>query len=329
LSLPQFKLLRPRSVEEALRYLAEHSGNLRILAGGTDLIPSMRQKLFEPEFVLDVRAIKSLCGIQKSDHGVEIGALTTLREIERSDFLRRHFPVLTEAAATVASPVLRNMGTIGGNICLDTRCLWYNQSLTWRKACGFCIKKDGDLCHVAPGGTKCWAAFSGDTPAALLCLNAEIEIAGADGSRRIPLRDFYTGLGDTYRKLQPNELVTRVFLPAAAADFKGVYRKLRIRGSIDYPLAGVAVALKRSNGHIADARIGITAVNPAPMLVKGAAELLQGKVMDSTLAEAAGELAAKVSKPLTTSALTPEYRREMIRLFTKRAVLEAAGFGKG
>ena len=178
--------------------------------------------------------------------------------------------MLTEAAATVASPVLRNMGTIGGNICLDTRCLWYNQSLTWRKGCGFCIKKDGDLCHVAPGGTKCWAAFSGDTPPALLCLNAEIEIVGAAGARRIPLRDFYTGLGDNYRKLQPNELVTRVFLPATSADYRGVYRKLRVRGSIDYPLAGVAVVMKRSNGHVADARIGITAVNPAPLLVQRA-----------------------------------------------------------
>jgi 4-hydroxybenzoyl-CoA reductase subunit beta len=326
LSLPQFKLLRPRTVEEALRHLAEHSGNIRVLAGGTDLIPSMRQKLFEPELVLDLRAIKSLRGIQKLlDGGVEIGALTTLRAIERSDFLRQHFSVLTEAAATVASPVLRNMGTIGGNICLDTRCLWYNQSLTWRKACGFCIKKDGDLCHVAPGGTKCWAAFSGDTPAALLCLDAEIEIASATGTRRLPLRDFYTGLGDTYRKLQPNELVMRVLLPAASTDYQGVYRKLRIRGSIDYPLAGVAVALKRSNGHIADARIGLTAVNPAPMLVKGASELLRGKAIDEALAEAVGDLAAKTAKPLTTSALTPEYRREMIRVFTKRAVLAAAG----
>jgi 4-hydroxybenzoyl-CoA reductase subunit beta len=232
--------------------------------------------------------------------------------------------VLTEAAATVASPVLRNMGTIGGNICLDTRCLWYNQSLTWRKGCGFCIKKDGDLCHVAPGGTKCWATFSGDTPAALLCLHAELEVASPDRTRRISLADFYTGLGDNYRKLQPNELVTRIFLPASSAGYRGVYRKLRIRGSIDYPLAGVAVVMKRSNGHVSDARIGITAVNPAPLLVNGASELLTGKVVDEALAEAAGDLAAKVSKPLTTSALTPEYRREMIRVFTKRAVLAAA-----
>jgi len=305
--------------------MSEHAGNLRVLAGGTDLIPSMRQKLFEPQFVLDLRGVATMRGIRpQPDGGVEIGALTTLRTIERSEFLRQHYPVLTEAAATVASPVLRNMGTLGGNICLDTRCLWYNQSLTWRKGCGFCIKKDGDLCHVAPGGTKCWAVFSGDTPPALLCLNAEIEIAGASGTRRIPLRDFYTGLGDNYRKLQSNELVTRIFLSAESANYRGVYRKLRVRGSIDYPLAGVAVVMKRSNGHVADARIGITAVNPAPLLVKGASELLNGKSLDESLAEAAGDLAAKTAKPLTTSALTPEYRREMIRVFTKRAVLAAA-----
>jgi 4-hydroxybenzoyl-CoA reductase subunit beta len=325
LSLPEFKLLRPRTVEEAVRHLGKYGGNLRVLAGGTDLIPSMRQKLFEPEYVLDLRGITTMRGIRpQADGGVEIGALTTLRAIERSEFLRQHYLVLTEAAATVASPVLRNMGTIGGNICLDTRCLWYNQSLTWRKGCGFCIKKDGDLCHVAPGGTKCWAVFSGDTPPALLCLNAEIEIASAGGTRRVPLRDFYTGLGDTYRKLQPNELVTRVFLPAETAGYRGVYRKLRVRGSIDYPLAGVAVVMKRSNGHVADARIGITAVNPAPLLVNGASELLMGRAVDEALAEAVGDLAAKTAKPLTTSALTPEYRREMIRVFTKRAVLAAA-----
>jgi len=298
---------------------------VRVLAGGTDLIPSMRQKLFEPEYVLDLRGVSELRGIRPQADGVEIGALTTIRAIERSDFLRQRYSVLTEAAATVASPVLRNMGTIGGNICLDTRCLWYNQSLTWRKGCGFCIKKDGDLCHVAPGGTKCWAAFSADTPPALLCLDAEIEIVSPAGSRRIALADFYTGLGDAYRRLRPTELVTRVFLPARSAGFRGVYRKLRVRGSIDYPLAGVAVAMKRSNGHVADARIGITAVNPAPLLVKGTSELLSGKALDESLAEAVGDLAAKVSKPLTTSALTPEYRREMIRVFTKRAVLAAAG----
>ena len=324
MSLPQFRLLRPRTIDEAVAHLAAHRGNLRVLAGGTDLIPSMRQKLFEPEYVLDLRALSELRGIREHSNGsVEIGALTALSVIEKSAHLRQHFAVLTEAAATVASPVLRNMGTLGGNICLDTRCLWYNQSLTWRKGCGFCIKKDGDLCHVAPGGSKCWAAFSGDTPPALLCLNAEIEIVGPNSIRRIALSDFYTGDGINYRKLSPNELVTRIFLPAESADYRGIYRKLRVRGSIDYPLAGVAVVMKTSNGHVSDARIAMTAVNPAPVLVPQAAEMLIGNAVTEALAEAAGDAAARTAKPLTTSALTPEYRREMIRVFTKRAVLAA------
>jgi 4-hydroxybenzoyl-CoA reductase subunit beta len=340
LSLPQFKLLRPRALDEVLAYLAKHGGagiqpvqgveessgppRIQVIAGGTDLIPSMRQKLFEPRYVLDIRHLSELKGIRQQGSGIEIGALTSLTTIEHSDLLRRHYPVLTEAATTVASPLLRNMGTIGGNICLDTRCLWYNQSLTWRKGCGFCIKKDGNLCHVAPGGTKCWAVFSGDTPPALLCLDAEIEIASVSGLRRVPVRDFYANDGVAYRKLRSDELVTRVFLPESSADYRGVYRKLRVRGSIDYPLAGVAVVMKRSDGHIADARVAVTAVNPSPLLVKGASELLIGKIIDEALAEAVGNLAAKTAKPLTTSALTPEYRREMIRVFTKRAVLAAA-----
>jgi 4-hydroxybenzoyl-CoA reductase subunit beta len=324
LSLPEFRLLRPKSLPEAIDFLAKHSKNIRVIAGGTDLIPSMRQKLFEPEYMLDIRRIAELGGIHPTGGGVEIGALTTLTAIENSKLLRDHYPVLTEAAATVASPLLRNMGTIGGNICLDTRCLWYNQSLTWRKGCGFCIKKDGDICHVAPGGSKCWAVFSGDTPPALLCLDAEVEIASAAGVRRVPLREFYTGVGDDYRRMLPSEMLTRVILPESAAGYRGVYRKLRVRGSIDYPLAGVAVVMKRSNGYVADARLAITATNPAPLLVKGATAMLLGKIVDDALAEAVGDLAARTAKPLTTSALTPEYRREMVRVFAKRAVLAVA-----
>src|SRR5579859_2367687 len=221
MSLSEFQLARPRTLPDALAHLSDHAGNLRVLAGGTDLLPSMRQKLFEPEHVLDLRQVKELKGIREAEQGTEIGALTTLHEIEHSAILRERYPVLVEAARTVASPLIRHMGTIGGNICLDTRCLWYNQSLTWRKSCGFCIKKDGDLCHVAPGGTKCWAAFSADTPPALLCLDAEIEIVSPVGARRIPLADFYTGDGANHRRLQSNELLTRIFLPSASAGYRG------------------------------------------------------------------------------------------------------------
>ena len=326
MSLPPFKLLRPRSIEDAVGYLAKHSGDIQIVAGGTDLLPSMKQRLFAPKYLLDIRGIEELQGIRSiPGHGTEIGALVTLTAIEDSEFIRRRYAVLHVAVATIASPILRNMDTIGGNICLDTRCLWYNQSLTWRKSCGFCIKKDGDLCHVAPGGKKCWAAFSADSPAALLCLDAEIEIAGPAGLRRIPVAEFYTNVGDARMKLESNEMLTRVLLPERTAGYRGAYRKLRLRGSIDYPLAGVAAALKNNaQGLIEDARVAITGVNPAPLLVHEARHALAGKQCNELAAAVVGELAARVAKPLTTSALTPEYRREMIRVYAKRAVLSAA-----
>jgi 4-hydroxybenzoyl-CoA reductase subunit beta len=321
-SLPDFQLLRPKALAEAVARLAEHPGEAQIIAGGTDLIPSMRQRLFTPHYLLDIRGISELRGIRETAEGVEIGALTSLTAVEHSEIVRRDYCVLAEAAGTVASPVLRNMGTIGGNICLDTRCLWYNQSLTWRKSCGFCIKKDGDLCHVAPGGKECWAVFSADTPPALLCLEAEIEIAGPKGTRRIPLNDFYTNRGEARMCLASDEIVTRVFLPRATRGYRGSYRKLRVRGSIDYPLAGIAVAFKGGNGHVANPRIAITAVNPAPLLVGGVKERVDGETITAEIAEAAGDLAARTARPLTTSALTPEYRREMVRVLTKRALLE-------
>lgn len=325
MSLPSFQLLRPKTLEEAVALLAKHDGDVKVVAGGTDLLPSMKQKLFTPSHVLDLRRLTELRGIHHiTGGGVEIGALTSLTAIEHSELIRNDYRVLHEAVKTVASPVLRNMGTLGGNICLDTRCLWYNQSLLWRKSCGFCLKKDGNICHVAPGGNFCWAAFSGDTPPALLCLGAEIEIAGPKGLRRTPLSDFYVNDGIVRLHLASDEIVTRVFLPESSAGWHGSYQKMRVRGSIDYPLAGVAVALKLRGGRVEDARVAITAVNPAPMLLKDADAHLIGAMPGDDIAERIGELAARTAKPLTTSALTPEYRREMVRVFTKRAVMAAA-----
>jgi len=325
MSLPEFKLLQPTTVGEAVRMLADHSDAVKVIAGGTDILPSMKQKLFAPPCVLDLHGVRELRGIHaENDGNVSIGACTTLSDIERSPIVRRDYPLLPAAARTVASPVLRNMGTIGGNICLDTRCLWYNQSLLWRKSCGFCLKKDGDLCHVAPGGKFCWAAFSGDTPPALLCLGAEVEIASASGTRRVPLSEFYVNDGIVRLHLAPSEILTRIILPSSAKGWRGSYQKLRVRGSIDYPLAGVAVALKIDRGRVADARMAITAVNPAPHLVRDIDAKLIGTEVGVELAEAVGEMAARTAKPLTTSALTPEYRREMVKVFAKRALLEAA-----
>jgi 4-hydroxybenzoyl-CoA reductase subunit beta len=325
MSLPSFKLLRPRTVEEAVGMLHRHQGEIQICAGGTDLLPSMKQRLFAPKYLMDIRGIDGLERVRVTPGlGVELGALTTLSAVEDSEFIRKNYPVLHEAVKTVASPILRNMGTMGGNICLDTRCLWYNQSLQWRKSCGFCIKKDGDLCHVAPGGKKCWAAFSADTPAALLCLNAEVNIASPQGFRRVPIAQLYNNDGIDRLKLAKTDMITSVYLPEASSGWSGAYKKLRMRGSIDYPLAGVAVAVKYRGKTVEDARVAITGVNPAPHLIPDALHALVGREVNEHAAMVVGELAARVAKPLTTSLLTPEYRREMIRVYTKRAVMAAA-----
>ena len=324
MSLPTFQLLRPKTIDDAVALMAKYDGEVKVVAGGTDLLPSMKQKLFTPAFVLDLRGVAELRGIRSSAGGVEIGALTTLTGVEHSAVISRDYPVLHEAVKTVASPVLRNMGTLGGNLCLDTRCLWYNQSLSWRTSCGFCLKKDGNLCHVAPGGKFCWAAFSGDTAPALLCLGAEMEIVGPNGLRRTPLSEFYVNDGIVRLHLAKNEIVTRIHLPQSSAGWRGSYQKLRVRGSIDYPLAGVAVALKMNSGRVEDARVAITAVNPAPHLLKDVDAHLIGVAPTEEIAERIGEMAARTAKPLTTSVLTPEYRREMVRVFAKRAVMQAA-----
>lgn len=323
MSLAAFALARPQAVDEAVKLLAEGGADALIVAGGTDLVPNLRAGLFSPKVLVDIKGLRDLSYIKHdAGKGMEIGALTTLTELAESPQVLEHYPVLAEAASTVASPVLRNMGTLGGNICLETRCVWYNQSFFWRKSVGFCLKKDGNICHVAPGGNRCWAVWSGDTAGALLTLDAEIEIVGPGGARRLPLADFYQGDGMDRVHLQKNEILTRVFLPAATAGFQGTYRKLRIRHSIDYPLAGVAVAMKVEGGVCRDARVGLVAASPAPLLVPGIAEKLNGQKYDPELVAEVERAVVRTAKPLTTNLSTPEYRREMLQVNTRRALVQ-------
>lgn len=320
MTLPEFTLLRPRVLPEALDMLAAHAGEVQIIAGGTDLVPSMKQRLFAPRYLLDLKGIRDLSYLRSG----EIGALTTVDAIAESPAVKRSYPVLAAAADTIASPVLRTMGTVGGNLCLDTRCLWYNQSQFWRASCGGCLKKDGNICHVAPGGKKCWAVFSGDTAPALLALGAEIEIASAAGARRIPLTDFYTGDGMNRMRLQAGEILTRVILPESSAGLRGAYLKFRVRDSIDYPLAGIAVTLKlAADGTCEHGAIAVTALNPQPLLVSGASQALAGARLSGDLLEMLAELTGRAIKPLTTSVSTPDYRRHIAKVFVKRAISQA------
>jgi 4-hydroxybenzoyl-CoA reductase subunit beta len=322
MSLPEFELVRPVSLDAALETLARYGANAQIVAGGTDLIPSMKQRLFGPRVVLDIKGLSDLDYIRfDPQQGLEIGALTTIAAIAESALIAREFQVLHEAAKSIASPLLRNMGTLGGNLCLDTRCLYYNQSSFWRESLGYCLKKEGNVCHVAPGGHFCWAVFSGDCAPALLALGASVLLAGPRGKREVAMVDFYINDGMAWIRKERDEIVTGVRVPASRG-WKGTYKKLRIRQSIDYPLAGVAAVMKTDGGGICtEARVALTGVNPAPQLV-AAAEQMVGKSYDATLVDEVAHEAIRTGKPLTTSSSTPEYRRNMIRVFVRRALQE-------
>jgi len=323
MSMPSFELRRPRSLAAAIETLAHFGREAQIVAGGTDLVPSMKQRLFSPRVVVDIKPIRELDYIHyHPEKGLGLGALTTISTLVGSKLIAQHFPVLSEAARTIASPLLRNMGTLGGNLCLDTRCLYYNQSHFWRESLGYCLKKDGDICHVAPGGRFCWAVFSGDLAPALMVLGARIEVAGPRATREVSLEDFYVNDGMVRMNKAHDEMVTGVRVPAASADWPGIYRKLRIRGAIDYPLAGVAAVMRKDAGGVClGARLAVTAVNPAPHLVKTDSMLI-GKLYDPELVEEVAHEAIRTGKPLRTSASTPEYRRHMIRVFVRRALTD-------
>lgn len=324
MTMPAFRLERPASVAEAVRILTAHGPEAMIIAGGTDVVPNLQMKLFSPRVVVDLKPLRSLAGIEFTrESGLRIGAMTTLTAIVQSAMIRAEFPVLSSAVGTIAGPLQRNMGTLGGNLCLETRCRWYNQSHFWRSALGGCLKKEGDVCHVAPGGKFCWAAWSGDAAPALLALDAEIELAGLGGDRRLPLSEFYRNDGMNRIALHRGEILTAIHVPPRMAGRRGVYHKLRIRNSIDYPLAGVAVTMDADReGVCREARVAVTAVNPAPLLVKEASELLAGRRAAPALMEEVAHAAISTGKPLTTSASTPVYRREMLKLFTRRALEE-------
>lgn len=323
MSLPGFEVLRPQTLDAALEALARRGADTQMVAGGTDLIPSMKQGLFAPQFLLDLKAIRELDFVRfDAERGLEIGALCRITTLVESPIIAKYFPVLHAAAKTIASPLLRNMGTLGGNLCLDTRCRYYNQSDFWRESLGGCIKKDGTVCHVAPGSAVCWAVFSGDTAPALLALDATVRVASPHAQREIPLAGLYVNDGLVRLAKTRDEIVTAVHIPASRAGWSGTYKKLRIRHSIDYPLAGVAVAMRKDGGgKCLEARVALTGANPAPRLVKGA-ELLHGQAYNAEMVEEVAHDAIRTGKPLRTSASTPEYRRQMIRVFVRRTLRE-------
>lgn len=307
--LPGFKLHRPTSIDEAIGLAADTEG-ARYLAGGSDLIVNVRRGIEAPAALIDLTAVAGLREIGESEHGIAIGAGVTLAALAAEPRIRESYAAVAEAARAVAGPTHQVYGTLGGNLCLDTRCLYYNQSEWWRNSNDYCLKHRGEICHVAPGGKRCFAAFSGDVAPALLVHGAEVEIAGPDGSRSQPLAELYRDDGLDHLTLAPGELLTAVHLPKPSGAARSAYAKARVRGSIDFPLAGAAVLLELADGRIATIKVGLTAAGPAPTLVEGTDALI-GKPADDETLEALRELVRRQARPMQTTTISPWYRRRV------------------
>ena len=322
-NMPEFTLHRPDTAAEAVKLKASDSTS-RYLAGGTDMIVNVRRGIETPETMIDLTAIADIAAIATDGDGLRIGAGVKLADLAVDETIIREYPAVAQAAASVAGPTHRAYGTIGGNLCLDTRCLFYNQSQWWRESNNFCLKHKGDVCHVAPGGKRCFAAFSGDVAPAMMVYEAKIDLEGPNGSRTIPLADLYRDDGMDHLTLEQDELLVSIRLPKAGPGAVSAYEKSRVRGSIDFPLAGCAVRLTKDDGKIADLRIALTAVNPYPQMVNGLADFI-GKALDDHALDAIRELVRKQAKPMRTTTVRPWYRRRVVGALARKLTVRLAG----
>jgi 4-hydroxybenzoyl-CoA reductase subunit beta len=303
--LAEFRLAQPSTVQEAVTAGRSHPGS-RFIAGGTDLLVNMRRGISSTAFLIDLSGIDELGEIKTDNGGVSIGAGVTIATLARNAEIAGQYHALAQAAAAIAGPGHRVMGTVGGNLCLDTRCIYYNQSEWWRSANAFCLKNRGDTCHVAPQGKRCHAAFCGDLAPALLVYGAEVDIAGPQGRRRIALSELYVEDGKTHLALADSELVTEVHLPADPPP--SAYAKIRVRGAIDFPSAGVAVALAATGSKVNSLRIALTGTNSRPFLLAGT-EIFAGRAVDEKLLHAIDRLVQKQVQPMRTTIASANYRR--------------------
>jgi 4-hydroxybenzoyl-CoA reductase subunit beta len=323
--LPPFAYVAPRTVSDAVRQLAEHGADAMVVAGGTDLFPNMKRRQFEPRVLVGLNAVRDLRGIGGSGaKGLSVGPTTTLAAVARHPEVRVHYPALAAAADLVSSPQLRNQGTIGGNVCVDTRCNYYNQSYAWRKAIGFCMKKDGDICLVAPGSARCWAVSSSDTAPVLWTLGARVRLVGPDGGRTIPIAELYRDDGIEYLGKQRDEILVEILLPPADG-LRSIYLKLRRRGSFDFPVLGVAVALRMDGDRVHEARIVLGAVASQPRPAPAAEAALVGERLAPDVIARAADLAAGPAKPLDNTDYAYFYRKKMTRVFVARALRRLGG----
>jgi 4-hydroxybenzoyl-CoA reductase subunit beta len=326
LRLPRFSYLRPKTAREAARMAADLGPRAMFVAGGTDLFPKLKRRQFEVESLIGLDFLGS--GVHSGSAETVVDAGVTLSAASANRALVEGFAGYAEAAGLVSSPPLRNAGTVGGNLCVDTRCNYYDMTYEWRKAAGFCMKKDGEICLVAPSSPRCWAVSSSDTAPMAIALDAAVLLAGPDGERELPVSALYRDDGIDYMAKQQSEVVTAIRLPVSAGT-RSAYVKLRRRGSIDFPIAGAAVALQLEGDTVAGCRIVLSAVASHPLPARAAEAFLKGRRLDAETVREAAEIAAKPGKPLDNADLSHFWRKRMIRVVVEQALQRATDQNRG
>jgi 4-hydroxybenzoyl-CoA reductase subunit beta len=327
LRLPSFTYVQPRTLAEALAMKADAGPDGMYVAGGTDLYPNMKRRHQEPKTVISLMEIPDLQATEgRNDGTMMLGACLTLSELSVVPSFRRRYPAVAMAAELVSTPLLRNMGTLGGNLCLDTRCNYYDQTYEWRKAIDFCMKKDGHICWVAPSSPRCWAVSSSDVAPVMVALGAEYVLVGPGGERVVPAARFYHNDGINYLTKQPDEILSAVRLPAPNG-WDAVYHKLRRRGSFDFPVLGVAAWIRWERGaggreRVAESRIVLGGVASWPQEVPEAGAALVGSNVSDEAVRAAAEAAYRPAKPMDNTDFDLSWRKQMTRVYVTRALVE-------
>jgi len=326
LRLPKFQYLHPKNVAEAVRMRADHGPEAMFVAGGTDLYPNMKRRQQTPTVVIGLahlERLRTLKGTPKS--GIVLGAGLTLTEVCENRRMQKAYPAVARAAELISTPLLRNMGTIGGNLLLDTRCNYYNQNYEWRKAIHFCMKKDGEICWVAPSSPRCWAVQSSDCVPVMVALEAKVKLVSAQGERVIPAADLYRDDGIEHITKQPEELLTEIHLPPTNG-WRATYWKLRRRDSFDFPVLGVATWLRMAGDDtVEDVRVVLGGVGSQAIRATAAEQIVRGKKLTEETIEQAAAAAYPIAKPLDNTDFAMHWRKEMARYYVSGTLRELAG----
>jgi 4-hydroxybenzoyl-CoA reductase subunit beta len=317
--LPKFRYSAPRTVREAVEIRADAGPESAFVAGGTDLYPNMKRRQQTPGHVIGLSRIPALRRMRFGPEGVSIGSAVPLSAVENDRRIRRDYPGLAHAIGEISTPPLRNMGTLGGNLLLDTRCNYYDQNYEWRQAIHFCLKKDGDICWVAPGSPKCLAVQSADSVPILIALNARAVLVSPSGAREMAVEDLYSNDGIAYLTKRPEELLTEIRL-SKPDGWQGSYRKLRRRGAFDFPVLSVGAAVRREGDRVAEARLVLGGVASAPVRLTASESILRGRPLDAEAIAAASEAAAGPSRPMDNTDFSVVWRKQMTKRFVAAAL---------